>query len=154
MLKRQFHKVSLEGLDSCTLLSNSLFFVNMVERVTGQKTVNCIWRVWSYVTMISAHLHECSHRQTNRDVHSHTDKKGKHEETIWYSGMCGRKNAYTRHHVVKRKKNTNRADWIATHDGDKPDTDYIEQDGCNTCPMQFIHRSTGEGEEEESGSLS
>lgn len=36
-LKRQFYMVSLEGLDSCTLLLDSLLFTNVVERVTGRK---------------------------------------------------------------------------------------------------------------------
>lgn len=37
MLKTQFYKVSLEGLNSRTLLLSSFFCINMVERVTGQK---------------------------------------------------------------------------------------------------------------------
>lgn len=75
MLKRQFYKVSLEGLDSCTLLFESLLFTNVED---WTKTVNGVWRVWSWVMTLQTHLHECSHRRMNKLItrtHICTDEK-------------------------------------------------------------------------------
>lgn len=57
------YKVSLEGLDSCTLLwDNSLF-----TSVVAQKPVNCVCRVWSWIMMTQIY-----HRHMNKYTQPYT----------------------------------------------------------------------------------
>lgn len=56
MLKRQFYKVSLEGLDSCTMLL-ACFSINMVERDRNCKL--CLKSLVLGHDSKDAHLREC-----------------------------------------------------------------------------------------------
>lgn len=105
-LKRQFYMVSLEGLDSCTLLLDSSLLTNVVRRDTRRK--NCKLCLKSLVLCHDNKRHTSAAAWTNTLTHTPALTK---RSTIRYTGMWGHKYTY-RGHYIEKKKN----DETVTHD--------------------------------------